>query len=116
MAFGQGSAGPGPARAVPWRAADWPTVELRAASLLGTDVVAVALWPDPDDDPAPRVDHPSGMPLEVRCVDQATAVIVEDLARNDPRRFRHRPGPIVLHELIARAEGLRRRGGGAAAA
>ena len=97
------------------RGADWSTVELRAASLLGTDVVAVALWPEPDDDPAPGVDHPCGMPLEVRCVDQATAVIVEDLARDDPQRVRHRSGPIVLHELIARAE-RRRRGGGAAAA
>ena len=91
-------------------------MELRAASLLGTDVVAVAVWPEPDDDPAPGADHPCGMPLEVRCVDQATAVIVEDLARNDPRRVRHRSGPIVLHELIARAERLHRRGRGAAAA
>lgn len=77
-------------------------MELRASFLMGTDVVALCLWPtDPAGALAPRT-----LPVEARCVDQSTAEIVENLVRQHAAG----PGPVthpaewVLHTLVDRVE------------
>ena len=89
-------------------------MELRASFLMGTDVVAMSVWPT---DAAAAL-CPDGLPVEVRCVDQATAEIVEALACThaaavgpDVETATRHPARWVLHALVDRAEHVRASGG-----
>ena len=84
-------------------------MDLRVSRLEDTDLVAVCLWPA--DDPAPGPGCPVGMPLEGRCLDRATAALVEELIRRRINRHLNL-SPREMHTLISRAEQRRRHGAG----
>ena len=83
-------------------------MELRASVLVGTDLVALSVWPD-DDEPEAGT---RGLPLETRCVDQALATALEELvARHGPHPTgtdavdeRERAAWAVLRWLVGRAQ------------
>lgn len=63
----------------PQRARTLIRVQLRASELLGTDLVALAIWPEDHDSLAG--DGVVGMPVEARCVDLALAAALEDVVQ-----------------------------------
>lgn len=85
-------------------------MELRASVLVGTDLVALSVWPD-DDEPGAG-DTTRGLPLETRCVDQALAAALEqlverhgpDAAGADTADEQERAARAVLRWLVGRAQ------------
>lgn len=83
-------------------------MDLRASVLVGTDLVALSIWPA-DDEPGAG---DSGLPVEVCCVDQALAAALEDLVARygpDPSSAdvvseQERAARRVLRSLIHRAQ------------
>lgn len=83
-------------------------MDLRASVLVGTDLVALSIWPT-DDEPGAG---DSGLPWEACCVDQALAAALEDLvARHGPdpsgadiASEQERAARGVLRSLIHRAQ------------